>query len=81
MQKAMRDPGYKHLEKLLTTAKDYLTSEGQVIISYSLQMTNTKLVTELADKYEWSEKILVERPADESKSWNHISLLQLTPKK
>ena len=46
IEQAVRDPGYKSLEKLLATAKEYLTSEGQILTSYSLQLSNTKLINE-----------------------------------
>ena len=42
IEKTVRDPGYTHLDKFLATAKDYLTSSGILITSYSLQLANTK---------------------------------------
>ncbi len=58
---SLRDPDYIHLDKLLATAKGYLSPCGLMIISFSLQMGNTKKMEELINKYGWSYSLLVER--------------------
>lgn len=44
IEQGLRDPEYRHLEKLLATAKEYLNPGGFIIISFSLVLANTKLM-------------------------------------
>lgn len=76
---SLRDPEYRHLEKLLATAKPFLTTSGAVIISFSMQLGNKTRLNELVNKYGWSYTIFVEREADETKKQHHLCLLKLIP--
>jgi hypothetical protein len=73
----LRDPEYRHLEKLLATAKPHLTPSGYIIISFSLKLGNVKRLQELLNQFGWSYSIFTEREADESKKQPHLCLLKL----
>jgi hypothetical protein len=40
IEKSIRDPGYLHLEKLLQTARDYLTQNGKILLGFSQTLGN-----------------------------------------
>ena len=58
------DPDYKHLGKLLETARPYLTEGGFILISFSLQMGDVPKLEELTSKHAWDYSVFVERPKD-----------------
>jgi len=40
IEKSIRDPGYFHLDKLLKTARDYLTHNGKLFLGFSQTLGN-----------------------------------------
>ncbi len=74
---AARDPGYVHLDQLLSTAKDYLKPNGFILLSFSLVIGNTKLMKEIAKKNGWIDSVWAERAANEAENLPHLNIIKL----
>ena len=61
IERGLRDPGYKHLEKLFLTAKAHMPKDGKIYTSFSKVMGNEPELAAKAKQCGWDWKVVDSR--------------------